>query len=267
MSTSYLISASYTWGQFTPVFFLAGLAILLLLADAFLSRLSKQAFPLIAAIGCFLATCGMVTGPWKNPYGMLAAGSAALCLLLAFDYRTVVHASVAGGDREEGSGELSILMLLATAGVVALTRARDLIMLFVSLETITLSSYALAGYFRRNRGSVEAGVKYLVLGAVSTGILVMGIAWFFGTTGTSQRVLSRLPSQTPTSASAFCFHSRCFSLGFSSRPERCQCTRGYRMFTRDLPHRFPLFWRWYQSWPVLRRWPFPWDLPIPSAII
>ena len=184
MSTSYLISASYTWGQFTPVFFLAGLAILLLLADAFLSRLSKQAFPLIAAIGCFLATCGMVTGPWKNPYGMLAAGSAALCLLLAFDYRTVVHASVAGGDREEGSGELSILMLLATAGVVALTRARDLIMLFVSLETITLSSYALAGYFRRNRGSVEAGVKYLVLGAVSTGILVMGIAWFFGTTGT-----------------------------------------------------------------------------------
>ncbi len=184
MSTSYLISASYTWGQFTPVFFLVGLALLLLLADAFLPRLNKQAFPLIAAIGCFLATCGMVAGPWRNLYGVVAAGAATLCLLLVFDYRAVVYASVAGGEREEGSGELSSLMLLATAGVIALTQARDLIMLFVSLETITLSSYALAGYFRRNRGSVEAGVKYLVLGAVSTGILVMGAAWFFGTTGT-----------------------------------------------------------------------------------
>ena len=184
MSTSYLISASYTWGQFAPVFFLVGLALLLLLADAFLTRLSKQVFPLAAAVGCFLVTCGMMIGPWKNLYAMVAAGAATLCLLLISDYRTVVYASVAGGKREEGSGEFPVLMLLATAGVIALTQARDLVMLFVSLETITLSSYALSGYFRRNRGSVEAGVKYLVLGAVSTGILVMGAAWFFGTTGT-----------------------------------------------------------------------------------
>lgn len=90
MSTSYLISASYTWGQFTPVFFLVGLALLLLLADAFLPRLNKQAFPLIASIGCFLATCGMVAGPWRNLYGVVAAGAATLCLLLVFDYRAVV---------------------------------------------------------------------------------------------------------------------------------------------------------------------------------
>lgn len=56
-------------------------------------------------------------------------------------------------------------------------------MLFVSLETVTLSSYALAGYFRRNQGSIEAGVKYLILGALSTGLLVFGMAWYFGTTG------------------------------------------------------------------------------------
>ena len=56
-------------------------------------------------------------------------------------------------------------------------------MLFVALEVVTLASYAMAGYFRRNQGSVEAGVKYLILGAVSTGFLVMGAAWFFGTTG------------------------------------------------------------------------------------
>ncbi len=184
MSTPHLICASYTWGQFTPVFVLVGLALLLLLADAFLPRLSKKSFPVIAALGCFLVTCGMLTESWRNVYGALAAGGAVLCLLLVYDYRSVVFSSVAGGDREDGSGELSPLVLLATAGAIALTQARDLVMLFVSLETVTLSSYALAGYFRRNQGSVEAGVKYLVLGAVSTGILVMGAAWFFGTTGT-----------------------------------------------------------------------------------
>ena len=56
-------------------------------------------------------------------------------------------------------------------------------MLFVSLEVVTLSSYVLAGYFRRNQGSIEAGIKYLVLGAMSTGILVYGIAWYFGVVG------------------------------------------------------------------------------------
>lgn len=184
MSTStYLISASYTWGQFAPVFYLVGLAVLLLLADAFLPRINKQVFPIIGAIGSAVAACFMLKGAYANPMGLLICGATALSLVLVREYRSVVYASVAGGDTEEGSGELSVLMLIACAGACALTQARDLIMLFVSLETLTLSSYAMAGYFRRNQGSIEAGVKYLILGAVSTGLLVMGAAWFFGTTG------------------------------------------------------------------------------------
>lgn len=185
MSTStYLISASYTWGQFAPVFYLVGLAVLLLLADAFLPRVPKHVYPLIGAAGSFLATCFMISGKYANGFGMLACGATALSLLLAYDYRSVIYASVAGGDEEEGSAELSVLPLIACAGIYALTQARDLIMLFVSLETVTLASYAMAGYFRRNQGSIESGVKYLILGAVSTGIFVMGAAWYFGTTGT-----------------------------------------------------------------------------------
>lgn len=56
--------------------------------------------------------------------------------------------------------------------------------LFVSLEVLTLSSFIMVGYFRRNLGSTEAGIKYLILGAVSTGFLVFGLAWYFGITGT-----------------------------------------------------------------------------------
>lgn len=198
MSTStYLISATYTWGQFTPVFYLVGLAVLLLLADAFLPRLNKQVFPVVGALGAFLAACFMLKGAYANPVGFLVCMGTALCLVMLREYRSVVYASVAGGSEEEGSGELTPLMLIACAGACALTQARDLIMLFVSLETLTLSSYAMAGYFRRNQGSIEAGVKYLILGAVSTGMLVMGAAWYFGTTGCFQLGAYSIPLSNP----------------------------------------------------------------------
>lgn len=178
-----MISSVYTWGQFTPVFCLVGLAVLILLVDTFLPRFPKQLHPIVGAIGAFIAACFMMGGAHSNAFAALACGATALSLLLAWDYRAMVCASVAGGDDEEGTAEFAALPLIACAGICALIQARDLIMLFVSLETVTLSSYALAGYFRRNQGSIEAGVKYLILGALSTGIFVFGAAWYFGTTG------------------------------------------------------------------------------------
>lgn len=72
--------------------------------------------------------------------------------------------------------------------------------LFVSLEVLTLSSFIMVGYFRRNLGSTEAGIKYLILGAVSTGFLVFGLAWYFGMTGTFEYnhaiVMAALSGQT-----------------------------------------------------------------------
>ena len=69
-------------------------------------------------------------------------------------------------------------------GITSLCKASNLVELFVSLEVLTLSSFIMVGYFRRNLGSTEAGIKYLILGAVSTGFLVFGLAWYFGITGT-----------------------------------------------------------------------------------
>lgn len=182
--TTVLHASPYTWAQFSPVFYLIGLAVLILLADTFLPRLPKQLFPPVGALGAFVTGCFMISGTHTNMFGQLVCGGTALCLLMLWDYRSVAYASVAGGDDTEGSTELTPLLLIACAGVCALTLSRDLVMLFVSLETLTLSSYAMTGYFRRNQGSIEAGVKYLILGAVSTGMLVMGAAWYYGTTGT-----------------------------------------------------------------------------------
>ncbi len=183
MSTPNLISSSYSWAQFSPCFALVGLALLILIADAFLPRLNKQFFPLLGTLFCIGLSCYTAGSSASALFSTLACVATAVCLLMTYDYRRVVYASVAGGGHQDGAAEFTALPLVACAGVCALVHARDLIMLFVAMETVTLASYAMAGYFRRNQGSVEAGVKYLIIGAVSTGFLVMGAAWFFGTTG------------------------------------------------------------------------------------
>jgi NADH-quinone oxidoreductase subunit N len=61
--------------------------------------------------------------------------------------------------------------------------ATDFVMIFVSIELVTISFYVLVSFTRRNPATLEAGVKYLILSALSTGFLVYGITWIFGVTG------------------------------------------------------------------------------------
>src|SRR5947208_16287296 len=61
--------------------------------------------------------------------------------------------------------------------------AIDFVMIFVSIELVTISFYVLVSFTRRNPITLEAGIKYLVLSALSTAFLVYGIAWIFGVTG------------------------------------------------------------------------------------
>lgn len=183
MTETITISATYTWCQFCPAFALVILAGLILLADTFLPKLPKRSYALIGALGCFIAAAYLVQDGHTDAFGALAALGTGLSLLLAFDYTKITCESVAGKSKEEGAGEFYALPLVACAGILCLTQARDLILLFVSLEVITLTSYVLAGYFRRNRGSIEAGIKYLILGALSTGLMVYGAAWYFGMSG------------------------------------------------------------------------------------
>ncbi len=176
-------SIIYNWSQFAAEFTLVGLASVILMADCFLKQMPKSYYALLGAAGAIVAACFMHNDGYHNQFSVIAAVATGLTLLLAYDYRKVTCEAVSGTDSEEGSSELYALPLIACAGICALTQAKDIIMLFVSLEVVTLSSYVLAGYFRRNQGSIEAGVKYLILGAMSTGLLVFGAAWYYGTTG------------------------------------------------------------------------------------
>src|SRR5436190_7052342 len=80
-------------------------------------------------------------------------------------------------------GEFFSLPLLTCAGLMYLVSAVDFIFIFVSLELVTISFFVLVSFPRRNPIALEAGVKYLILGALSTAFLVYGITWIFGVTG------------------------------------------------------------------------------------
>jgi NADH-quinone oxidoreductase subunit N len=107
-----------------------------------------------------------------------------LVVLMAVDHRRILARFTSPGGGEEGLGEYYALPVFACAGMMWMASARDLAMAFVALELVTITFYVLVAYLRRNVGSLEAGVKFLILGALSTGFLVYGIAWIYGTTGT-----------------------------------------------------------------------------------
>ncbi len=156
---------------------------LLLMADAFLPKFPRRGYALIAGVGALIAACFQYGGEFANPFGLIACAATGVSILIGFDYTKVTLDSVTGGSSDEGTGELYILPLIAAAGICVLSQAHDILMLFVGLEVLTLTSYVLAGYYRRNQGSIEAGVKYIILGGISTAILVFGAAWYFGMTG------------------------------------------------------------------------------------
>ena len=90
------------------------------------------------------------------------------------------------------------LLVLTCTGMMWLASANDLISLFISLELVTISSYILVAFKNRCSHALEAGIKYLILGALSTGFLVFGIAWLYGLTGTTSLPEIAALLQTPS---------------------------------------------------------------------
>ncbi len=97
-------------------------------------------------------------------------------LSLALDYNT-----------REGlvAPESHVLILLATSGMMLLAAARDLMIVFLGIELMSVAVYVLAGLNRRSGKAAEAALKYFLLGAFSTGFLLYGIALLYGATGTT----------------------------------------------------------------------------------
>jgi NADH-quinone oxidoreductase subunit N len=106
---------------------------------------------------------------------VLAIGGSAAAILMSIDY-----------DRREGQQrfEYSVLIVLSTLGMLMLISAADLIALYLGLELMSLPLYVVAASHRNSLRSSEAGLKYFVLGALSSGMLLYGASLVYGFTGT-----------------------------------------------------------------------------------
>ena len=87
------------------------------------------------------------------------------------------------GAKRESKGEFFALMAVLTAGMCVMAEARDIIMLYLSMELVGLASYVLAGYMRTSLRSTEAALKYVIFASVSSGIMLYGLSLLYGLTG------------------------------------------------------------------------------------
>jgi NADH-quinone oxidoreductase subunit N len=125
----------------------------------------------------FLFNGSFIIDPFAKMMKLLVLTGAAAALLMSADYWRD-----AGGIKFE----FPVLVLLATTGMMMMISANDLIALYVGLELQSLSLYVLAAFARDSVRSSEAGLKYFVLGALSSGMLLYGASLIYGFTGSTE---------------------------------------------------------------------------------
>jgi len=166
-------------------------AMALLMVAAFggdgLSRaIGWGAVALFAAAGVSLLGPAGSGGPGFE--GLYMADSFGAFAKLLIYIAAAVSVLIAPGFFERAGGyraEYPILILLSAVGMGMMVSAGDLLTLYVGLELQSLSAYVLASFLRRDTRSAEAGLKYFVLGALASGILLYGISLLYGFTGTT----------------------------------------------------------------------------------
>ena len=195
-----------------PVFlelFVLALGILILVLESFAEKRDRKLFAIIGIIGLvvvFLFLQGSVprdsgmlsyTVDWPAIFfKKVAVVTTIVVLIMSIDYADTIKRFLPGGSSQSGLGEFFALPILTCAGMMWMSSAIDFILIFVSLELVTISFYVLVPFMRRNAASLEAGVKYLILSALSTGFFVYGITWIYGVTG--QTNLNQLQLALPS---------------------------------------------------------------------
>ena len=170
-----------------PEMSVAGLALAILLIDLWTPAASKPRLGYLAAMGLgvilVMTFADSIAGNSMTGFGGLLiydglgiffkrffVGAAILVVLMGVEYADRIPMGIA---------EFYVLVLLALAGMMFAASANDFILVFVSLELITVTSYVLVSFQRARLASLEAGVKYLVMGGLSAAFLVFGIALLF----------------------------------------------------------------------------------------
>ncbi|KPL03474.1 MAG: hypothetical protein AMJ73_06925 [candidate division Zixibacteria bacterium SM1_73] len=171
-----------------PQIFLFLWAILIFVLDFFWKK-GKQNLGYLALIGIIMTIFLVLDSPEGKLFGgMFLADSLSSFFNLIFlltGFLTIASSIDFTKRLSAHQGEYFALLLLSMVGMMFLASAGELVTLYVALELTTISLYVLAAYLKNQSKSSEAGLKYLILGGVSSGILLYGISLIFGLTGTT----------------------------------------------------------------------------------
>jgi NADH-quinone oxidoreductase subunit N len=118
----------------------------------------------------------IVIDPYALVFKTLLLGASILTILISFQYVKIERIHL---------GEYYGLILFATIGMMLLPASADLLSVYLSLELMSMSFYILAAFMRKDARSIEAGIKYFLAGIFTSGLILYGIAFLYGITGTT----------------------------------------------------------------------------------
>jgi NADH-quinone oxidoreductase subunit N len=179
-----------------PLIILTATIIIVLLADLLWPDRSRLLSYRIASLGVLGALIPVITlavdGTTRSLFGgAFVVDTYALALdgfFLVVAYVTLLMSVNYIGDGDYYQGEFYFLLLTSLLGMLAMASARDLISIFVALETITIPTFVLAGWRKHDEHSNEAAIKYFLIGVLSTAIMLYGMSLVFGETGSTKLI-------------------------------------------------------------------------------
>ncbi len=192
VSTLQHLAAGNTWGAIWPEMALGCLALALLALEIVLPRPAHRHIPTIAIAGQIAVLLALLLG-FHGGYvgresfnGLLRHSTAGQGMRVYFVVSSILVcllARVSLAKQAMPRVEFYHIVLVVAAAMMLLAQSNHFIMLFVALETVTVGLYILVSYGRQSAPTLEAGFKYLVMGALSSALLLFGIVLLYGVAG------------------------------------------------------------------------------------
>ena len=192
MTLSHALPSATELLPLLPELVLIGSAFALLIIDLFIGERHKVWTHFLSVLALVVVLAMLATGSGGQGVvlnGMFVRDNAADLMKLAIvlmSTLTLVYGWSYLRERALYKGEIPVLVLFATAGMMMMVSAGSLLMVYLGLELLALCSYALVAADRENGKATEAAMKYIVLGSLASGLLLYGMSLVYGATGSLQ---------------------------------------------------------------------------------
>ena len=192
LAAAHLKGPHIDWKSFGPLVALAGGGLGVLVIGLLPGRFVRQRLLPVLTIVVLLASIGLAIWRLHHPAsiisGALRIDDLALELDMLFSASAIAAVLLSlriQAPRESGQGEYYSLLMLSVLGMAVLVSSQNLVTLFLGIELLSIPLYVLCGSESRREGSLESGLKYLVIGSVGSATLLYGLALVYGITGST----------------------------------------------------------------------------------